>query len=76
MKEDVLEKIYQESLEERMISYLAEIKKISLEEAMDIYYNSKLADRIHEGEYGIQYLDYKLLVQILCETEPELFRNV
>ena len=76
MNEDVLEKIYQESLEERMISYLSEIKKISLEEAMDIYYNSKLADRIHEGEYGIQYLDYKLLVQILCETEPELFRNV
>ena len=35
MNEDVLEKIYQESLEERMISYLAEIKKISLEEAMD-----------------------------------------
>ena len=30
MNEDVLEKIYQESLEERMISYLAEIKKISL----------------------------------------------
>ena len=33
------------------------------------------ADRIHEGEYGIQYLDYKVLAQILCETEPELVRK-
>ena len=65
MSEDVLEKVYQEELEERIISYLA----------MNIYYNSKLANRIHRGEYGIQYLDYKVLVQILCETESELVRN-
>ena len=76
MSEDVLERIYQESLEERIIFYLAEKEKISLEKAMNIYYSSKLANRIHQGEYGIQYLDYKVLVQILCETEPELFRNV
>lgn len=73
VREDVLEKVYQESLEERIISYLAETEKISLEEAMSIYYNSKLADRIYEGEYGVQYLDYKVLVQILRETEPDLF---
>ena len=73
MSEDVLEKVYQESLEERIISCLAETRKISLEEAMEIYYNSKLADMIHNGEYGVQYLDYKVLVQLLCETEPELF---
>lgn len=75
MREDVLEQVYQESLEERIISYLAEQKKISLEEAMNVYYNSKLANRIHQGEYGIQYLDYKVLVQILCETEPDLVRR-
>ena len=75
MSEDVLEKVYQESLEERIISYLAEIEKISFEEAMNIYYNSKLANRIHEGEYGIQYLDYKVLVQILHETEPDLVQK-
>ncbi len=75
MSEDVLEKVYQEELEERIISYLAEKESISLEKAMNIYYNSKLANRIHRGEYGIQYLDYKVLVQILCETESELVRN-
>ena len=75
MSEDVLEQVYQESLEERIISYLSEKEKISLEKAMDIYYNSKLANRIHEGEYGIQYLDYKVLVQILRETEPDLVRK-
>ena len=75
MSEDVLERVYQESLEERIITYLAEEEKISLEKAMNIYYNSKLANRIHQGEYGIQYLDYKVLVQILRETEPELVRK-
>ena len=61
MSQDVLEQVYQESLEERIISCLAETEKISLEKAMDIYYNSRLANRIHKGEYGIQYLDYKVL---------------
>ena len=69
MKEDVLEKVYQENLEERIISYLSEVKGISLERAMQLYYNSKLADKINRGEYGVQYLDYKVLVQILLETE-------
>ena len=76
MSGDVLERIYQERLEERIIFYLAEKEKISLEKAMNIYYNSKLANRIHQGEYGIQYLDYKVLVQILRETEPDLVRKV
>ena len=40
---------------------------------MEKYYNSKLADKIHKGEYGVQYLDYKVLAQLICETEPELF---
>ena len=37
MKEDVLEKVYQENLEERIISYLSEVKGISLERAMQLY---------------------------------------
>ena len=36
MKEDVLEKVYQENLEERIISYLSEVKDISLERAMQL----------------------------------------
>ena len=69
MDGDVLEKVYQENLEERIIAYLAERKGISLEKAMNVYYNSKLADKIQRGVEGIQYLDYKVLVQILCDTE-------
>ena len=65
--------VSKESLEEDIVSYLAEIKGLSLEDAMDIYYRSELSKKIFEGRYGIQYLDYKNLVQILCETESELF---
>ena len=69
MDGEVLEKVYRENLEERLISCLAEMKDISLEEAMALYYNSRLAGKIHRGEEGIQYLDHKVLAQILCETE-------
>lgn len=74
MDDAVLEKIYQEKLEERIIATLAEKHGISLEEAMKVYYNSKLADIIHRGVEGVQYLDHKVLVQILEETEPEIFK--
>ena len=40
-------------------------KNISLEKAMETYYQSNLANLIHDGEYGIQYLDYTLLTEIL-----------
>ena len=36
---------------------------------MEIYYNSSLADKIHHGEEGIQYLDYKVLAKLLDESE-------
>jgi len=75
MSEDVLEKVYQERLEEQLIAYLAEEEDLSLEDAMDLYYSSKLSDKIHAGVEGVQYLDYKVLVQILKETEPELFEE-
>ncbi len=73
MDGDVLEKAYKERLEEKIISYLAETKNLDLPTAMDIYYHSRLADKIATGQYGVQYLDYKVVVQILAETEPELF---
>ena len=60
-----LEKVYQERLEERIISYLAEKHKIDCLDAMDWYYNSELAVKIHNGENGIQYLDYTVLTDIL-----------
>ncbi len=73
MKEKTLEQIYQENLEERIITHLAERFDFSYEKAMDIYYSSKLSDKIYIGKEGIQYLDYKVLVHILVETERELF---
>lgn len=69
MDETALEQIYQENLEERIIAHLSEVKGLSLEEAMRIYYSSRLAEKIHDGEYGVQYLDFKELTQILCDTE-------
>ncbi|MDE7022351.1 MAG: hypothetical protein K2P23_15820 [Lachnospiraceae bacterium] len=72
MNEETLERVYQENLEERIIAYLAKICDFSYEKAMDIYYSSCLADKIYHGKNGIQYLDYKALVQILIEMEKEL----
>ena len=69
----VLEKFYRERLEEQIIAYLAEQKGLSLDEAMDLYYRSRLSQKIYEGRFGVQYLDYRVLAQILTETEPELF---
>lgn len=72
MDEAALEKVYQENLEERLIAYLAEKTQIPLEEAMDMYYSSRLSVLIQQGVEGVQYLDYKVLAQILFETEPDL----
>lgn len=72
MNEEMLERIYQENLEERIIAYLAEIRGLSYEKAMDLYYNSELSDKIYFGKHGIQYLDYKVLAQVLLETERRL----
>ena len=74
MDDRILEQTYQENLEERLIAYIADQRGVSLEQAMDIYYSSDLAEKIHDGVEGIQYLDYKVLGQILQETEPGRFQ--
>ncbi len=66
MNENVLEKLYQERLEERIISRISEIQNISLEQAMDIYYGSNLSREINQGTYGIQYMDYRILAELIC----------
>ena len=73
MDDKVLEQVYQENLEERLISYISKENGISLEKAMEIYYGSKLSDKLNQGKEGMQYLDYKVLAEILKETEPDLF---
>ncbi len=69
MNPELLEKIYLQELDNSIISYLSEIRHISTQEAMDIYFNSKLCGYIHEGKYDIQYLDYKLLVEDYLSLE-------
>ena len=67
--------IYKQNLEESIIEYLSKEKNLELRQAMDIYYNSRLAKQIEQGTYGIENMDYKYLVQDLIENEPELFQN-
>ena len=64
---------YKERLEERIIAYLAEIGRITPDEAMDIYYRSRLSRQIDQGLFGIENMDYKYLANDLVENEPNLF---
>jgi membrane peptidoglycan carboxypeptidase len=67
MSDVELEAFYKEHLEESIIKQLSKQENISLDEAMNLYYNSKLANYIHEGKYDIQYLDYKVLTDNLIK---------
>lgn len=60
-----IESFYKEHLEEDIIFYLSKKRNIAYEEAIKIYYTSKLADYIHDGVYNLQYLDYHILVDFL-----------
>ena len=71
--QDNLTYLYRQNLEENIIRCLSETKSISLQEAMDIFYSSRLAVQIEQGTYGIDNLDYQCLTEDLIENEPELF---
>lgn len=73
VNKEMLDADYKQDLEENIIQYLSAFKKISLRNAMDVYYKSRLAEQIERGDYGIDNLDYKYLVEDLIENEPELF---
>ena len=66
-----LENIYTEHLEEDIVLQLSKKNNISLEKAMQIYYQSKLANWIHSGEFGVQYLDSAVLVELLEKEGAE-----
>ena len=68
-----LEFVYKQNLEDDIIQYLSEVKKMDLRQAIDIYYHSRLAEQISQGMYGIENMDYKYLVQEMIENEPEIF---
>lgn len=71
--QDSLKAIYKQNLETDIIKYLAEVKKIELRRAFDIYYSSRLAEQIARGENGIENLDARYLVEDLIENEEGLF---
>ena len=68
--------VYKQNLEESIIEYLSKEKKLELRQAMDIYYQSRLAKQIEQGTYGLENMDYKYLAQDLIENEPELFSKL
>jgi hypothetical protein len=70
-----LKKVYLRNLEESIILRLAEVKSIDVNTAMQVYYSSELSGQIERGENGIEYLDYKNLVDELIETEAGLFER-
>lgn len=65
--------IYHKELEEEIIAKLADEKGLSLDQAMDVFYRSRLARQISDGVYGIQYLSASYLVSDLIANEPDLF---
>lgn len=68
-----LAEIYKQNLENDIIVYLSKIKGIELRTAFDIYYSSRLATQIAEGQLGIDNMDAKYLAEDLAENEEELF---
>ena len=66
---------YKEGLEERIVSLLAERMSLSLADALDVYYRSRLAGQIASGELGVEYLSAEYLVEDLIENEFGLFKT-
>ena len=66
--------IYKQNLEDDIITQVAKIKNISLRDALNIYYKSRLARQINDGLYGIENMDFKYLANDLIENESELFK--
>lgn len=68
-----LSAVFKQNLENDIIKVIAEVKRIDLRKAFDIYYSSKLAEQIAAGKYGIENMDAKYLAEDLIENEAELF---
>lgn len=69
-----LAEIYKQNLENDIILNIVKMKNIEIRNAFDIYYSSRLAGQIADGEYGIENMDARYLAEDLIENEPELFK--
>lgn len=63
---------YVEELEEMIIQRIMNVCGCELSRALEIYYNSRLAGMIAKGDTGVQYLDYKYLVDNILENQKSL----
>lgn len=70
-----LTELYKQNLENDIILNLAHRKEITIREAFDIYYSSRLAEQIEQGICGNENLDAKYLAEDLIENESELFNT-
>ena len=59
-----------EQLEADIVSLLAAKLHLSPSQAMDRYYNSSLAQKIEEGELGMQCLDASYLADEILRERP------
>ena len=71
-----LAEFYKQNLENDIIRAIAEMRRLDLRRAFDIYYSSRLAKEIANGSYGIENMDAKYLAEDLIENEAELFVSV
>ena len=71
-----LTEIYKQNLENDIVLNIAKIKKIEIRKAFDIYYSSKLAEQIANGEYGIENMDPKYLAEDLIANEEKWFKDI
>ena len=69
-----LRNVYLTFLEQDIIKELALTQGIDNRVAMETFYRSRLCQQINCGAYGIEYMDYRYLVNDLVENEPELFQ--
>lgn len=63
------EDTYIEELEEKIVQQIMNVCNCDLSKALDTYYNSRIAAMIAKGNTGVQYLDYKYLVNDLLENQ-------
>ena len=62
-----LAKIYKQNLENDIILNVAKMKEIEIRKAFDIYYSSRLAGQIANGECGIENMDAKYLAEDMMQ---------
>ena len=74
-KAEALEQLLREHLDADIVAELASRLGLTLQDAMDRYYSSRLAASIAKGECGIQYLSAGYLVDDLLLNESELFAD-